>query len=97
MRRSGTRTVSATGVDVSFKARIIRKMLGFGAAFFQTGVVRVFAEKDFVHMRSCRNEFLVFRDLASGYLFHDLISGYWLGLCVLLSPTLGTTERDSSQ
>ncbi len=56
-------------------------MLGFGAAFFRIDIVRVFAEKDFIHMRRCRDEFVVFRALLSGYLFHDLISGRLLGLC----------------
>lgn len=60
----------------------IRKMFGFVAAFFQTGIVRVFAEKYFVHMRRCRDESLMFRGLLSGCFLHHLISGYGLGLCV---------------
>ena len=73
MRRSGTGTVSATGVDVSFKAVLFGRCLDSGAAFFQAAIVRVFAEKDFIHMRRCRDEFVVSLALLAGYLFHNLI------------------------
>ena len=72
-----------------FQGRIVRKTLYFRAAFYQTGIVRVFAKKDFVHMRSCRDELLVFRALLSEHLFHDLISWIVVRFVRLLSPTSG--------
>lgn len=49
MRRAGIVAALATSVDASFKVAFIGEMLGFEAAFSQTGIVRIFAEKKFIY------------------------------------------------
>lgn len=92
---SGVGKVAGDWRNHIVRGQFTGKMLGFRAVFCQTGIVRVFAKKAFVHMRSCRDEFLVFRALLSGDFFHDLISWILVKFARLLSPTFGTTERDS--